>query len=154
MFTLLKHTNENTRIKCSSCYQFPFQKSHRDLNSNPWISRCCMCGNMQASWFDLARVKIALLASLLILSTFVFSSLWSPIWKGKSLSTDAVKVYNKCKKDITLLIVLISSEYFEQNQRLLSKETEVPHQWGSETSFHLEQTTKSTLRKWALCQNE
>ena len=82
-----------------------------------------LCGNMQASrfeTFDLARVKIARiswnLASLLILSTFVFSSLRSPIWKGESLSTDAVKVYNRCKKDITLLIVLISSDYFEQNQ--------------------------------------
>ena len=41
MFTLLKHTNENTGFKCSSCYQFPFQKSHSDLNSNPWISLCC-----------------------------------------------------------------------------------------------------------------
>lgn len=45
--------------------------------------------------FDLARVKTACtswnLAYLTILNTFVFSFLSSPIWKGKSPSTDGVK---------------------------------------------------------------
>ena len=51
--------------------------------------------------FGLARVKIALslwnLASLFILTTCVFFLLGSSIWKEESLSTDAVKDYNKCK---------------------------------------------------------
>lgn len=45
---------------------------------------------------------------------------------------DALKEYNRSKKDIALLIVLISSHYFEQSERLLSKETAVPRRWGSE----------------------
>ena len=45
---------------------------------------------------------------------------------------DAVKEYNRSKKDIALLIVLISSNCFEHSERLLSKETAVPRRWGSE----------------------
>ena len=53
--------------------------------------------------------------------------------KGESVSTDAVKECNKCKKDIALLIAVTFSDYFEQIQRLLSKETVVHRRWGSET---------------------
>ena len=65
--------------------------------------------------FGLARVKMACISwklASLILTTFVFSSLSSSIWKGESLSTDAVKEYNRCKKDVAFLNVLISSDYF------------------------------------------
>ena len=58
--------------------------------------------------YGMARVKIACiswnLASPLLLTTSVFTLL--------GLSTDAVKEYNKCKKDIALLVVLISSDCF------------------------------------------
>ena len=101
------------------------------------------------------------MTSLLILTTTVFSLLRSSAWKEENLSTGAAKDYNKCKRDITLLIVLISSHYFEQNQRLLSKETEVLRWWGSQTlkfgakqlhkgsNFHHELITKSTFRTLA-----
>ena len=45
---------------------------------------------------------------------------------------DAVKEYNRSKKDIALLIVLISSHFFEQSERLLSKETAVLRRRGSD----------------------
>ena len=113
VFTFLKHTNENTGFKCSSCYQFLFQKSHLDLNSNPWISLCCaetgesICDVRPGTSED--STHLVEFVSLLILTTFVFFSLSSSIWKAESLSTDAGKEYNRCKKDITLLIVLIKS---------------------------------------------
>ena len=99
--------------------------------------------------FGQPRVKIACiswnLASLLILNTFCLL-LSSSFWKAENFSTDAVKEYNICKKDITLLIVLISSDYFEQNERLLSKETDVSHQWGGETlNFCIKQLHKGQI---------
>ena len=102
------------------------------------------------------------MTSLLILTTTVFSLLRSSAWKEENLFTGAAKDYNKCKEDIALLIVLIFSHYFEQNQRLLSKETEVLRRWGSQTlklgakqlhkgsNFHHElMITKSTFRTLA-----
>ena len=44
---------------------------------------------------------------------------------------DAVQEYYRSLIE-ALLIVLISSHYFEQSERLLSKETAVLRRWGSE----------------------
>lgn len=99
--------------------------------------RCAETGESICYVWLGTRSKIACmswnLAFLLILNSLDFSLFSSFIWKGKkSFYMDAVKEYNRRKKDIALLIVLISSHYFERSERLLSKETAVPRRQGNE----------------------